>query len=99
MDHGFEAVQRTKVPNLSLEVIEFDHKPTGAKHIHLAANHPESAFMVALRTVPEDSTGVAHVLEHTTLCGSIKYPVRDPFFLMLRLYGLSLRQHQSQRLQ
>ncbi len=84
MDHGFEAVQRTKVPNLSLEVIEFDHKPTGAKHIHLAANHPESAFMVALRTVPEDSTGVAHVLEHTTLCGSIKYPVRDPFFLMLR---------------
>ena len=40
--------------------------------------------MVALRTVPMDSKGVAHVLEHTALCGSEKYPVRDPFFLMLR---------------
>ena len=40
--------------------------------------------MVALRTVPEDSTGVAHILEHTALCGSERYPVRDPFFMMLR---------------
>jgi Zn-dependent M16 (insulinase) family peptidase len=41
-------------------------------------------FLVALRTVPEDSTGVAHILEHTALCGSEHYPVRDPFFMMLR---------------
>ena len=37
--------------------------------------------MVAFRTVPNDSTGVAHILEHTALCGSEKYPVRDPFFV------------------
>ena len=40
--------------------------------------------MVAFRTIPEDSTGVAHILEHTALCGSKKYPVRDPFFMMIR---------------
>ena len=40
--------------------------------------------MVGLRTVPDDSSGVAHILEHTALCGSEKYPVRDPFFMMIR---------------
>jgi Zn-dependent M16 (insulinase) family peptidase len=40
--------------------------------------------MVAFPTIPQDSTGVAHILEHTTLCGSQRYPVRDPFFMMLR---------------
>lgn len=39
---------------------------------------------VTFKTVPTDSTGVAHILEHTTLCGSTKYPVRDPFFNMLK---------------
>ena len=40
-------------------------------------------FSVGFSTIPSDSTGVAHILEHTTLCGSKKYPVRDPFFKML----------------
>ncbi|MDX1697773.1 MAG: insulinase family protein, partial [Thiohalobacterales bacterium] len=50
----------------------------------LAADNPENVFLVALRTVPTDSTGVAHILEHTALCGSERYPVRDPFFMMIR---------------
>ena len=41
------------------------------------------SFSVGFRTTPMDSTGVAHILEHTTLCGSKKFPVRDPFFKML----------------
>ena len=82
--HGFREVRRTAIATLALEVVEYVHKETGARHYHLAADHPESAFMVALRTMPEDSSGVAHVLEHTTLCGSTRYPVRDPFFAMLR---------------
>ena len=57
---------------------------TGARHLHLAADDPHNAFMVAFLTVPQDSTGVAHILEHTTLCGSQRYPVRDPFFMMIR---------------
>tara|TARA_B100001250_G_scaffold407537_1_gene428457 strand:- start:1457 stop:4318 length:2862 start_codon:yes stop_codon:yes gene_type:complete len=54
------------------------------KHIHLDSKSDEKVFMVAFRTIPEDSTGVAHILEHTALCGSRKYPVRDPFFMMIR---------------
>jgi len=40
-------------------------------------------FSVGFRTTPMDSTGVSHILEHTALCGSLRYPVRDPFFKML----------------
>lgn len=41
-------------------------------------------FSVTFKTIPQDSTGIAHILEHTTLCGSKKYPVRDPFFNMIK---------------
>ena len=69
---------------LDIDVAEYRHRVTGAMHFHFAAEHTENVFMVAFRTLPEDSTGVAHVLEHTVLCGSERYPVRDPFFLMIR---------------
>ena len=63
---------------------ELDHIQTGARHIHIQNEDAENTFGVALKTVPQDSTGVAHILEHTALCGSVDYPVRDPFFSMLK---------------
>src|SRR5690625_57059 len=81
---GFEFVRQQAIASLNIRVQEFRHRATGAQHIHLASDNPENVFLVALRTVPEDSTGVAHILEHTALCGSEKYPVRDPFFMMMR---------------
>jgi presequence protease len=60
------------------------HVPTQAKHIHISNKDTENAFAVGFKTVPADSTGVAHILEHTVLCGSKKFPVRDPFFSMLK---------------
>ncbi|MGK0462985.1 MAG: Zn-dependent M16 (insulinase) family peptidase, partial [Candidatus Azotimanducaceae bacterium] len=81
---AFSFVRAHHIPNLNLTVQEFNHVRTGAIHYHLDMQHQENVFLVAFRTVPKDSTGVAHVLEHTTLCGSEKYPVRDPFFLMIR---------------
>lgn len=81
---AFEHIRSQTVASLNLEVEEYRHLKTGAQHIHIAADNPENVFLVALRTVPEDSTGVAHILEHTVLCGSEKYPVRDPFFMMIR---------------
>ncbi len=60
------------------------HVPTGAAHVHISNSDSENAFSVGFKTVPADSTGVAHILEHTVLCGSKKYPVRDPFFSMLK---------------
>ncbi|MBF0160246.1 MAG: insulinase family protein [Magnetococcales bacterium] len=80
----FVLQQSEAVPTLNLTVESYQHRITGARHIHLAADDPHNAFLVALLTMPEDSTGVAHILEHTALCGSERYPVRDPFFMMLR---------------
>ncbi len=60
------------------------HLSTGARHVHISNNDTENTFSVAFKTVPRNSTGVAHILEHTVLCGSKKYAVRDPFFSMLK---------------
>ncbi|MDD3650463.1 insulinase family protein [Immundisolibacter sp.] len=81
---AFEPIRSERVSALNLTVEEYRHRVTGARHIHLAAADDNNAFLVAFLTVPQDSTGVAHILEHTVLCGSRHYPVRDPFFLMLR---------------
>ena len=80
---AFQLLQRTWVDSLNLTIESYQH-PCGARHYHLLNDDDNQVFMVALKTLPEDSTGVAHILEHTVLCGSEQYPVRDPFFLMLR---------------
>ncbi len=81
---AFVHVRSEHIQSLDINVHEFRHSVTGTSHVHLAADNPENVFLVGLRTVPTDSTGVAHILEHTVLCGSEKYPVRDPFFMMIR---------------
>ena len=81
---AFEKLRSHRIDTLNLDVEEYRHKKTGARHLHLAADNDENVFFVALRTFPMDSTGVAHILEHTALCGSERYPVRDPFFMMIR---------------
>lgn len=80
----FKFIRKHQIESLDLTVEQYEHVQTGALHYHLAADNAENVFMVALRTVPMDSTGVAHILEHTALCGSERYPVRDPFFMMIR---------------
>lgn len=81
---AFQFLRSQRIESLNLDVSEYRHIKTGAQHIHIATDNNENVFLVALRTVPEDSRGVAHILEHTALCGSEKYPVRDPFFMMIR---------------
>jgi Zn-dependent M16 (insulinase) family peptidase len=63
---------------------ELEHLKTGARHVHVSRMDAENTFSVAFKTVPQDSSGVAHILEHTVLCGSHRFPVRDPFFSMLK---------------
>ena len=85
MNHpAFELLRREPIEALNFVVESYRHTKTGARHLHLATDDAHNAFLVAFLTVPADSTGVAHILEHTVLCGSKKYPVRDPFFMMLR---------------
>jgi presequence protease len=65
-------------------MIQLEHKVTKARHIHIANEDKENTFSVVFRTVPSDSSGVAHILEHTVLCGSKNFNVRDPFFSMIK---------------
>lgn len=81
---AFQLLRQHHVEALDIQVSEYKHKVTGAVHYHLATSHDENVFLVAFRTQPMDSKGAAHILEHTALCGSEKFPVRDPFFLMIR---------------
>ena len=81
---SFEWIRNDRIDSLDIVIDQFQHKKTGAQHYHISADNDENVFLVALRTIPTDSTGVAHILEHTALCGSEKYPVRDPFFMMIR---------------
>lgn len=82
--HGFKVGTVVPLPHLNGLYHALEHVGTGARYIHIQCPDRENAFGVALKTVPADSTGVAHILEHTVLCGSRKFPVRDPFFSMLK---------------
>jgi len=81
-DYRIERIESLK--EISSIFYELKHMGTGAKHIHISNSDAENTFSVAFKTVPKDSSGVAHILEHTVLCGSKQYPVRDPFFSMLK---------------
>ncbi|CAB1423053.1 unnamed protein product [Pleuronectes platessa] len=81
--HGFTVREVAPVPDLFLTAVKLTHDRTGAQYLHAARDDSNNLFSVLLRTTPMDSTGVPHILEHTVLCGSEKYPCRDPFFKML----------------
>ena len=82
--HGFKIQRIVYLNDLSAWFYQLVHQSTGARYIHISNADKENTFGIAFKTVPMDSTGVAHILEHTVLCGSKKYPVRDPFFSMIK---------------
>lgn len=68
--HGF-TLQRTKhVPELELSALLFQHDKTGADYLHVAREDTNNVFSIGFKTNPPDATGVPHILEHVTLCGS-----------------------------
>ncbi len=62
----------------------YTHDKTGAKLVHLANDDSNKCFMISFPTKPENSTGVAHIIEHSVLAGSEKYPLKDPFFELIK---------------
>ncbi len=70
------------IPELQLQLTELTHRHSGARILHLLAPDPENMFCLSFCTLPESSNGVAHVLEHTVLEGSKKFPVRHLFEVM-----------------
>ncbi|THB76562.1 MAG: peptidase M16, partial [Desulfobacteraceae bacterium] len=81
---GYTVTRIDRLESIDASLIQLEHRITRTRHFHIACQDKENTFSVIFRTVPEDSTGVAHILEHTVLCGSLKYQVRDPFFSMLK---------------
>ncbi|KAI7863857.1 peptidase M16C associated-domain-containing protein [Spinellus fusiger] len=81
--HGYRVKQTKHIPEFELTAITLEHENTGAQHLHINREDSNNVFAVGFHTPVTNSTGVPHILEHTTLCGSKHYPVRDPFFKML----------------
>jgi presequence protease len=82
--HQFELLSQRTFPELHLTSYEFVHSKTKARYFHFDTPDTNNTFCIGFGTPAQNSKGTTHVLEHTALCGSRQYPVRDPFFHMLR---------------
>lgn len=79
MHNAYEVVKEKNVNDLNSKGYLLRHKKTGAKVFILSNDDENKVFYIGFRTPPYDSTGLPHILEHSVLCGSKKYPVKDPF--------------------
>lgn len=77
--HGFELLETRDILELNTQAKLYRHVATGAELLSLENADENKAFTVAFRTPPLDSTGLPHIMEHSVLCGSRKYPVKEPF--------------------
>ena len=75
----YELLEEKNLSDLNSEGYVFRHKKSGARIAVISNDDDNKVFFVGFRTPAEDSTGVPHIIEHTVLCGSKKYPVKDPF--------------------
>ena len=82
--HGFTVNRVRRVDELSANLVEMTHDKTGAQLVWVDNKENNKLFSVAFKTLPEDSTGVFHILEHSVLCGSEKFPVKEPFVELLK---------------
>ncbi len=80
----FELVFERNIPELRILARFYRHRRTGAEVLSLINDDENKVFGISFRTPPADSTGVAHILEHSVLCGSRKYPVKEPFVELLK---------------
>jgi presequence protease len=82
--HGFELIREHVVPEINSTARHYRHLGTGAELLSLLNNDENKVFGVSFATPPADSTGVAHILEHSVLCGSRKYPIKEPFVELMK---------------
>ncbi len=82
--HGFTLIREESMREAGGMVRLWKHDSTGAELLSICNDDENKSFGVAFRTPPKDSTGVAHILEHSVLCGSDRYPVKEPFVELLK---------------
>jgi Zn-dependent M16 (insulinase) family peptidase len=81
---GFVITKYLPLDELQSTLVELVHEASGARVMHVVNDDPENLFCLSFQTLPYSSNGIAHILEHTVLCGSKKFPIKDPFFAMTR---------------
>jgi Zn-dependent M16 (insulinase) family peptidase len=82
--HGFERVKKQNIRELQTEATLFRHAKTGTELLSLSNDDENKVFGITFRTPASDSTGLPHILEHSVLCGSRKYPLKEPFVELLK---------------
>lgn len=82
--HGFRVVRKSVVPETDSTAWFFEHEKSGAHLFFLQNDDDNKVFSISFRTPPVDDTGVAHIVEHSTLCGSRKYPLKEPFVELVK---------------
>ena len=81
---NFRITSVRRLEELCCNLWELEHEKTGAQLVWLDRADENKTFAIAFKTIPEDATGVFHILEHSVLCGSNKYPVKEPFVELLK---------------
>ncbi|MGI5075241.1 peptidase M16 [Treponema vincentii] len=82
LTHGFKIISKTVLDEMQAEGIFARHCATGLEVYHIHNDDNENLFAFAFMTAPENGSGVAHILEHSVLCGSKNYPLKDPFLIL-----------------
>ena len=82
--HGFELVEEQAVPEVNSTMKIFRHKKTGSELLSVENDDENKVFSITFCTPPPDSTGLPHIMEHSVLGGSRKYPVKDPFMQLIK---------------
>jgi len=81
---AYRMVQQKQMKELNSEGMVLEHKKTGARIFLLANDDENKVFCIGFRTPPDDNTGLPHILEHSVLCGSDKFPIKDPFVELVK---------------
>lgn len=82
--HGFRFTRSRELPELSAVLHEAVYEKNGARLVFIEREEVNKTFSISFKTIPEDDTGVFHIIEHSVLCGSDKYPVKEPFVELLK---------------
>ena len=82
--HGFTVKKKTYVTDEGATLYEMEYDKCGTRLLFLDREDENKTFAITFKTIPEDSTGVFHIIEHSVLCGSAKYPVKEPFVELLK---------------
>ena len=82
--NAYEIREEKRLDDIHSDGILLVHKKSGARICVMSNEDVNKVFYIAFRTPPKDSTGVPHIIEHTVLCGSKKFPVKDPFIELVK---------------